>query len=137
MNDTTNEINEQENPRHLRILQANLCHSDPAHLHLLNDRAADEWDILAIQEPHTTYYQSICTPNGFRQIYPDSQLRKREKARSAIWINSTISTNSWKAIEIPGSVDITAVQLEGDYGVLTIFNIYNSCNDDKAERALD
>ncbi|KAF9546882.1 hypothetical protein CPC08DRAFT_606238, partial [Agrocybe pediades] len=54
------------------------------------------------------------------------------KARSAIWVNASISTNSWKALDIPGTSDITAIQLEGpDSGILTIFNIYNSCNHDK------
>ncbi|KAF9538325.1 hypothetical protein CPC08DRAFT_605110, partial [Agrocybe pediades] len=90
-----------------------------------NDKAAEEWDILAIQEPHTTYFKSIRTPNGFRQIYPDSAARQREKARSAIWVNTAISTNSWKALDIPGTSDITALQLEGDHGLLTIFNVYN------------
>lgn len=52
-------------------------------------------------------------------------------------MNSAISTNSWKALNITGSVDITAIQLEGDFGLLTIFNIYNSCSDSQTERALD
>ncbi|KAF9542350.1 hypothetical protein CPC08DRAFT_650283, partial [Agrocybe pediades] len=132
MTDTANQDNTQNDTKHLRILQANLCHSDQAHLHLLNDEAAKEWDILAIQEPHTTYFNSIRTPNSFRQVYPDNDRRRREKARSAIWVNSAISTNSWKALDIPGTVDITAIQLEGEFGLLTIFNIYNDCSDDKA-----
>ncbi|KAF9562849.1 hypothetical protein CPC08DRAFT_633520, partial [Agrocybe pediades] len=131
MTETTND-DRQYNANYLRILQANLCHSDHAHLHLLNDEAAKDWDVLAIQEPHTTYFQSIRTPNGFRQVYPDSDLRRREKARSAIWVNSAISTNSWKALDIPGTVDITAIQMKGEYGILTIFNVYNDCADDKA-----
>jgi len=136
MNTATNE-NQQGNNKLLRILQANLCHSDPAHLHLLNDKAEEEWDILVIQEPHTTYFKSIRTLNGFRQVYPDNELRRCKKARLAIWVNSAISTNSWKALDIPSSVDITAIQFEGDHGVLTLFNIYNSCTDNKTEHALD
>lgn len=72
MNSETNRAL-QGNRKQLRILQVNLCHLDPAHLHLLNNKAAEEWDILTIQEPHTTYFKSIRTPNGFRQIYLDGE----------------------------------------------------------------
>lgn len=50
---------------------------------------------------------------------------------SGIWMNKQLSTNSWKAINIKDMADITAVQINGTFGKLTIFNIYNDCNNNK------
>jgi Endonuclease-reverse transcriptase len=48
-----------------------------------------------------------------------------------------LSTNSWKVLEIPRTVDITAIQMYGEGNTLTIFNIYNSCLDDNTMDALN
>jgi len=42
-------------------------------------------------------------------------------------INRQISTDAWTPIPID-SPDITAVQLQGDFGTIRIINIYNDCN---------
>jgi exonuclease III len=129
--------NDKDLSTNIQILQANLNKSKAAHLDLLNNSLGKHWDIIAIQEPHQTYYKAIRTPNGFQQVYPDTQLWKKKRAWSALWINAKISTNSWKAIEIPRTTNITAVQLTDNYRTLTVFNIYNSCTDNHTMEALD
>jgi len=55
------------------------------------------------------------------------------KAHSGIWVNKNIDTRCWKELPIPDTRDITTIQLKGDYGRLSIFNIYNPCENDSAE----
>lgn len=116
-------------PDRLRILQINLNKSEKAHLDLINSALGKYWDVILIQEPYLTFLGHIQTPNGFVGIYPTDRLRNQENiVRSVIWINSSLSTNSWKAISIPGNNDLTAVQFRHrNNSKLTIFNIYNDC----------
>ncbi len=56
--------------------------------------------------------------------------------RSAIWVNKRLETKQWKILDIPNTNDITAIQLKGNYGKLTIFNIYNDCTHSCNEETL-
>ncbi|KAF5327397.1 hypothetical protein D9619_004072 [Psilocybe cf. subviscida] len=105
---------EDMNQRRLRILQINLNKSPTAH-----------WELLNV------------TARGFCQVYPGSKIQETKPVRSGIWMNEALSTNSWRALEIEDSADVTAVQLKGEYGQITIFNIYNDCNNDDTLTALD
>ena len=49
----------QPAPNHLRILQINLNKSEKAHLDLLNGPLGTRWDIVLLQEPHTTKFNTI------------------------------------------------------------------------------
>ncbi len=120
-------------PNRLRILQINLNKSEKAHLDLLNGPLGTNWDIVLIQEPHVTKFRTIRTPMKFRQVYPADRWKRDTTVRSAIWVNSEIDTKSWKIISIPNTNDITAIQLQGPYGKLTIFNIYNPCTHSRTE----
>ena len=42
----------------------------------------------------------------------------------------------WLTIDVPGTNDITAIQLKGPYGTLSIFNIYNDCKHSRNEQLL-
>lgn len=123
----------QPAPNRLRILQINLNKSEKAHLDLLNGPLGTRWDIILLQEPHTTKFNTIRTPMRFRQVYPADRWKEGAVVRSAIWVNTEIDTKSWKIIKVPGTNDITAIQIQGPYGQLTIFNIYNSCTDSLTE----
>ena len=63
----------------------------------------------------------------FHWVYPADRWKEGAVVRSAIWVNTEIDTKSWKIIKVPDTNDITAIQIQGPYGALTIFNIYNSC----------
>ena len=120
----------------LRILQINLNKSEAAHLDLLNGPLGRDWDVVLIQEPHVTHFQTIRTPAKFRQVYPANRGKEGTTVRSGIWVNAEIDTKSWKTLKIPDTNDITAIQMTGQNGDLTIFNIYNDCRNTKTEDAL-
>ncbi|PPR00222.1 hypothetical protein CVT24_004961 [Panaeolus cyanescens] len=122
----------------LRILQINLNKSRKAQLDLVNDPDLQaSWDLILIQEPNINFYNHITTARGFRQVYPNARTRNELVVRSGIWVNEKISTNTWRALEIEGTADITAVQLSGPHHSLTVFSIYNDCNNSDSERALN
>ncbi|PPR05017.1 hypothetical protein CVT24_010210 [Panaeolus cyanescens] len=94
------------------------------------------WDLVLIQEPNINFYNHITTARGFRQVYPNARMRNEKVVRSGIWVNEKISTNMWRALEVEDTADITAVQLSGPHYSLTVFSIYNDCNNSDAEKAL-
>ena len=57
--------------------------------------------------------------------------------RSLIWVNTKISTNNWKSLHIPDSPDLSAIQLNDNYGKLTIINIYNDGDHDNTLNKLN
>ena len=115
----------QPNAQRLRILQINLNKSPNAHLDLINNVRSEKWDIILVQEPNITFFTNIRTPNHYISVTPASRFTLPNPVRSVIWMSSSLSTNSWKIISIPDTNDVTAVQITGTFGRLTIFNIYN------------
>ena len=112
----------------LRILQINLNKSSKAHLELYNKVLKKDWDIIMVQEPHVTAMGNIRTPNGFVVVVPVDRYKDGAPATRAVtWVSSDLATSSWKILNIPGTNDIAAIQLAGNYGCLTIINIYNDC----------
>jgi hypothetical protein len=108
-------------------MQINLNKSKKAHLDILNAPQLKNWDLILIQEPHLTFFRNICTPNCFTSIHPTSHHMLNQRVCFIIWVNPSLSANFWKALEFADSNDVTAIQLSGEYGYLSIFNIYNNC----------
>ena len=122
-------------PTRLRILQINLNKSSKAHLELYNKVSRNEWDIVLVQEPHVTAMGNIRTPNGYVTVAPAERYKDGAPATRAVtWVSSDLLTNSWKILNVPGTNDITAIQLAGTYGRLTIINIYNDCTHSRTLR---
>jgi hypothetical protein len=116
-------------PDRLRIIQLNLNKSEKAHLDFINGALGNRWDVILIQEPYLTHLGHIRAPNGFTSVFPLDRLSNQEAiVWSVIWVNSKLSTNSWKEVSISGNNDLTAIQIATGPGKLTIFNIYNDCN---------
>lgn len=136
MNGTPEQSTDKETWKRLRILQINLNKSPAAHAKLLNAELHAEWDLILLQEPHENYYKSMATARGFRQVYPAQKGREKGVVRSGIWVNEYISTCSWKEVVVEGTADVTAIQILTSGGRITIYNIYNSCEDNKSEKAL-
>ena len=112
----------------LQILQLTLNKSQKAHLNSINRPLGNNWDLMLIQEPYITPLGHIRTPNGFKLISPqDHFLNNSDQTRSVIWVNSKLSLNSWKVMNIAGTNDITVLQIKMPDGQLSIFNIYNDC----------
>ena len=75
-------------------------------------------------------------PTNFRPVFPIHRIGNEEQIRSVIWVNKKIDTNKWEEIQIPGTIDITAIHLHGPYGAISIFNIYNDCTHSRNETFL-
>ncbi|KAF9072277.1 hypothetical protein BDP27DRAFT_1180695, partial [Rhodocollybia butyracea] len=88
---------------------------------------SSQYDVICIQEPWTDHFGNARHSFRWDIIYPTSRLRLGNKTilRSIILINRKLSSNSWRQIEVPDTNDVTAIQMSGNFGRLTIFNIYN------------
>src|SRR5277367_625634 len=100
-------------PDRLRMIQINLNKSEKAHLDFINGALGKTWDIILIQEPYLTHLGHIRAPNGFTSVFPPDRLTNQEATvRSVIWVSSGLSSNSWKAVNIPRNNDMTAIQID-------------------------
>src|ERR1700678_3522763 len=124
------------NNEKIRMLQINLNKSEKAHLDIINERLCQDYDVILIQEPYTTTFNTIRTPTNFRPVFPVHRLASQDQIRSVIWVSRNMDTNSWAALDIPETNDITGIQLKGLYGSLTVFNIYNDCTHSRNEAKL-
>ena len=119
----------------IRILQCNLNKSERAHLDIINEKVSQKYDVMLIQEPYTTKFNAIRTPANFRPVFPRSRDAETQ-VRSVIWVSKHLETKSWKILDIQNTCDITAIQLSGDYGKVTIINVYNDCTHARNEEIL-
>jgi hypothetical protein len=85
-------------------------------------------DILALQEPAINSFNNTVVSKDWVMVYPTTHKEAPSKTRSIIMIWSSISMDAWHQLEFP-SGDITVVQMTGNWGKLTIFNIYNDGKD--------
>jgi hypothetical protein len=128
--------NQEDITTKIRIMQVNLNKSERAHLDIINENVSQRYDIMLIQEPYTTTFNAIRMPTNFRPIFPRNRIANESPIRSVIWVNKRLETKNWKMIDIPDSNDITALQLKGTYGKISIFNIYNDCTRSRSEATL-
>ena len=127
---------QEEGPKTITIFQINLNKSEKAHLDLINDEVSHKYDIMLIQEPYTTPFNAIRTPSNFRPVYPTHRFEDNAQIRSVIWVNKRLNTKDWVILDVPDTNDISAIQLQGPYGKLAIFNLYNDCTHYRNETAL-
>ena len=89
-----------------------------------------EINLVALQEPAINYFGKTVASRDWIAIYPTTHAVNPVKSRSIILLRATLCTDNWLQIDFPSS-DVTAVQLTGAWGKLTIFNIYNDCDHNK------
>ena len=87
-------------------------------------------DIVALQEPAINYLGKTIAARDWIPIYPSTHEKEPGKSRSLMLINATIPTENWEQVEFP-SGDVTVLRISGDWGRITIFNIYNNCLHDR------
>jgi len=81
-------------------------------------------DVITLQEPAIVNASRSIVARDWISVYPTPHLSNPKKTRSLMLIQVEISTDSWNQLDFPSS-DITVVQFLGEWGKLTIFNIYN------------
>src|SRR6202789_2364967 len=87
----------------------------------------EEVNLIALQEPVINYFGKTIASRDWIVIYPTTHPVNPAKSRSIILLRASLCTDNWTQIDFP-SGDVTAVQLTGAWGKLTIFNIYNDCD---------
>ena len=120
----------------LRIWQQNLNKSLAAQQDLINNLRPENYEIVLIQEPYIDHNRKTRASSHWRVVYPSTYYTNLSGFRSVILINAKLNTNSWKQIEVKSS-DITAIQLTGTFGQVSIFNIYNDCKHSRNIRVLE
>ena len=101
-----------------------------AHLDFFNTDIHNKADILLLQEPYFDTYGNTKVSYHWHVLRPTSYKDSEEKIMALILINKSISTGQWTQIDIPNSQDLVGVQLTGEYGKVSILNIYNSQHHD-------
>ena len=110
----------------INFWQQNVNKSLTAQLDLLNHADPKIFDFIFIQEPHIDFLKLTRANHHWTVVYPTSHLSKPETSRSITLVNSKMSKNRWKQIQIPSN-DVTAVEITCDLGTLSFYNIYNAC----------
>jgi len=81
-------------------------------------------DIVTLQEPVINAFNQTITTNSWITVYPTMHTSNPDKTRSVLLIHAELSTDTWNQLDFP-SGDVTAIQVNGTWGKLNIFNIYN------------
>jgi hypothetical protein len=79
--------------------------------------------IVALQEPSINSFNNTIVSRDWVTIYPSTHCANPGKTCTLTLIRSIIITDSWEQVDFP-SGDVTVVTIKGDWGKLTIFNIY-------------
>ena len=76
MSEQQEEHQNRNNNETLRLLQINLNKSERAHLDIINENLSQDYDLILIQEPHTTTFNAIQTPFNFRPVLSGAPTHK-------------------------------------------------------------
>ena len=118
------ELNER-----LAIWQQNVNKSPTCQHNLLSNNHLVKMDIniIALQEPAINAFNNSIASRDWIPIYPATHGNTPNETRSIILIRASISTDTWNQLDFP-SGDVTVIQIKGNWGKLTLFNIYNDGN---------
>lgn len=106
----------------LRILQLNIMKSGPRMEALINDHQTQNLDVLVIQEPSITTYQTHVNHSAWR-LYRPTLETDADRFRSLIYVNQRISTSSHRQI-LCDHPDIAAIKIWTADTQLLLFSVY-------------
>ena len=119
-----------EQPIRLRIRQQNMRTAKDAHLDLFTSDIHKKADIMLLQEPYFDTYGNTKVSYHWHVLRPTSYKDSEDGIMAVILVNKNISTGQWTQIDIPNTQDLVGLQLTGEYGKVSILNIYNSQHHD-------
>ena len=119
-----NEHTERNKP--LRFWQQNVNKSLISQLDLLNNTDSKLYDLIFLQEPHTDFLNLTRANHHWTIVYPTCHHTSPKTTRSVILVSTKISKNKWKQVHVQSN-DVTAIELNSDFGNVTFYNIYNAC----------
>jgi ribonuclease HI/exonuclease III len=92
--------------------------------------------IIALQEPAINSLTNLTiATKDWLPLYPTTHGKTTNRTRAITLIRANLSTDSWTQIDFQSS-DVTIVQLEGEWGKLSIFNIYLEGNSNETLKQL-
>ena len=83
-------------------------------------------NIVALQEPSINSFGTAIAAQEWIPVYPSTHNVEPTKTRSLILIRSNILTDQWRQVDFP-SGDVTIISIQGSWGKLMLYNIYNNC----------
>ena len=89
-----------------------------------------EINIIVIQEPVMNGFSQSITSKDWILVYPSMHCAHPGKSCTLMLMSTMISTDSWEQLDFP-SGDVTAIVIKGEWGKITIFNIYNDGNNNE------
>ncbi|KAG1820625.1 hypothetical protein EV424DRAFT_1322928, partial [Suillus variegatus] len=91
---------------------------------MLRNLNPNNYDIAIIQEPYLNPVNLAPSSSTWDIIYPSIHGDNgAERTNSIILVNKRFSKNTWRIIPFKNS-NITAIELRGDFGRISIFNVY-------------
>ena len=89
--------------------------------------AYKDYDLLILQEPYIDTYGNTKATQDWRAAYPTSFLSQSHPICSVMLIQSTLDTNYWMQLSIPGTGNIVAIQISTGISKVTFFGLYIDC----------
>jgi len=122
---------------HIAVWQQNVNKSQVCQHNILsnNKLVSKGISIIALQEPAIDANGFTLASKDWMPIYPTLYHKTDSTTRAVMLIRASIKTDSWKQLDFPSS-DVTVIQVKGEWGKLTVFNIYNDCHNDDTIRLL-
>jgi endonuclease/exonuclease/phosphatase family metal-dependent hydrolase len=112
----------QQNVNKSRICQHNLISN--------NELVRKGINIIALQEPAIDANGFTLASKDWTTIYPTLHRKTDKGTRAVTYIRASIKSDSWRQLDFPSN-DVTVVQINGEWGKLTIVNVYNDCHNDE------
>lgn len=106
----------------LRILQLNMMKSGPRMEALINDHQSQNLDVLLIQEPSISTYQTHVNHSAWR-LYRPTVETDADRFRSLIYVNKRVSTSSHRQIHCDHP-DLTAIKIWTADSQILLFSVY-------------
>jgi exonuclease III len=121
----------------LAIWQQNINQSPSSQHNLISNNHLTKMgiDIITLQEPSINAFNLMIALRDWTPVYPSMHGDETIKTRAITLMCSNISTDIWTQLDFPSS-NVTVVQLNGTWGKLTIFNIYNEGDNNDTIRLL-
>jgi len=92
-------------------------------------------DLIALQEPAINHFNYTIATRDWTPIYPSVHGATPNRSRAIMLLHSNISTDSWTQLDFPSS-NVTIIQIKGNWGKITIFNIYSNCDNNDTIKLL-
>ena len=123
--------------QHFAIWQQNVNKSHACQHNLIsnNELVRKGISIIALQEPAIDANGYTLASKDWTTIYPTLHQKTDKSTRAVTLIRASIKSDSWRQMDFPSN-DVTVIQINGEWGKLTIVNVYNDCHNDKTIRLL-